>query len=124
MSTRTAPTWSMCTSTTCARSSTGRSGGPRSRRCAAPAIGCAPTAGRLALLDPAQLRRALRGPILVDVQPASGGTSLRVLAEPVESAGRRLVVAVGAALEERERAVDELDALLGIGGPLLVLVAS
>jgi two-component system, OmpR family, sensor kinase len=72
---------------------------------------------RRALLSAAELRQARRGRIVRD-----RGESLRVLAQPVGSAGR--VVAVGAALPQRERALDVLTGALLIGGPLALLLAA
>jgi two-component system, OmpR family, sensor kinase len=72
---------------------------------------------RRSLLSAAELGRARRGRIVRD-----RGESLRLLAEPVGAAGR--VVVVGAALPQRERALDVLTGALLIGGPLALLLAA
>ena len=55
---------------------------------------------------------------------AQDGARLRLLARPVETGGREEIVVVGEPLAQRERALDALHALLLIGGPLALLLAS
>ena len=55
---------------------------------------------------------------------ASDGAALRLLARPVRADGREEIVVVGEPLAQRERALDSLHALLAVGGPLALLIAS
>jgi two-component system OmpR family sensor kinase len=84
-----------------------------------------PQLGTEPLLEPGQLARARRGPIMVDRGPigASDDRS-RVLALPISAQGRRLIVAVGTTLDTRDEALAGLRTQLFIGGPLALLVAS
>lgn len=72
-----------------------------------------------------------------DLQRVTGGTtffergglpgvdgSARLLATPVDAQGRPLVAVVGSALEDRNDALGNLAALLLIGGPVALLLAS
>ncbi len=78
------------------------------------------------LLSPDQLRAAERGVTSVDRAPVPGdpGSHVRLLAAPVTAHGQRLVVVAGADLDRRDETLRELAVLLGIGGPLALLVAS
>jgi signal transduction histidine kinase len=77
------------------------------------------------LLTGAELRRALHGPVILDVagRPGLPGP-IRVLATPVTAQDRHLLVVVGASLRERDAALGRLGALLLIGGPISLLLAS
>lgn len=75
-----------------------------------------------ALLSRPELRRALRGTILVTTR--AGDEPARVLATPVSAQGERLVVVVATELEDRDEAVRNLGGLLLIGGPVALLVAA
>jgi heavy metal sensor kinase len=79
------------------------------------------------LLDDAQLARATNAMIMVDRAPFPGSDEpIRLLATPVttEEEGRRLVVVVGASLEERADALESLRRLLYVGGPIALLLSS
>jgi signal transduction histidine kinase len=76
-----------------------------------------PSAGTRLLLRADELRQARRERIVRD-----RGERLRLLAEPVGTDGR--VVVVGASLPERERALDTLTGALLIGGPLALVLAA
>ena len=75
-------------------------------------------AGSRAWLTPAQTRRALRGPLVVDQQ--HGDDHLRLRAVPAGGG----VVVVGEDLDPRSAAVSSLGTLLLIGGPILLLLAA
>jgi two-component system OmpR family sensor kinase len=75
-------------------------------------------AGRAPLLSPAQLREAARRPLIAERQVRTA--QLRMYARP---AGRYVVI-VGESLTQREKALDSLRALLLVGGPLALLIAS
>jgi heavy metal sensor kinase len=77
------------------------------------------------LLGPSELERAQRKPILVNVPPIGASDEpSRVLALPVDTQGRKLVVAVATSLESRNDALEGLRTQLLIGGPLALLLAS
>jgi two-component system, OmpR family, sensor kinase len=75
-------------------------------------------AGRGPLLSPAQLAEAARRPLITERELRD--TMLRLYARP---AGPYVVV-VGESLAQREKALDTLRALLLVGGPLALLIAS
>jgi heavy metal sensor kinase len=77
------------------------------------------------LLGRAEVRRAARTTIVVehDSSPIERGP-VRLLATPVTAQDRRLIVVVGASLEASRDARRELGALLLIGGPIALLIAS
>ena len=77
------------------------------------------------LLTGGELRRARHASFSVDraqIQASDG--PIRLLATPVDAQGRRLVIIVGAGLKDRNRALSDLGALLLIGGPAALLLAS
>jgi signal transduction histidine kinase len=74
------------------------------------------------LLTDEELRRALRRTIFVTTP--GGEDAARLLATPVDAQDQRLVVIVGAQLEERHEAVGDLGRLLLIGGPVALLLAA
>jgi two-component system, OmpR family, sensor kinase len=77
------------------------------------------------LLGPAELRRALRGPIFLDRGPLPGlEDDSRLLAVPVAARGRKQVVVVGTSTEPRDEALTDLLQLLLLGGPVALLLAS
>jgi signal transduction histidine kinase len=85
------------------------------------------TAGlqRRPLLSPAQLRRANSGTITFDLSSHTLDLGpVRILAAPVHAQGRNLLIVVGASLEDRNQALSNLAALLLIGGPAALLLAS
>jgi signal transduction histidine kinase len=84
-----------------------------------------PAVGKRILLTPAELRRALRGPILLNRGPLPGlEDDSRLLAEPVTTGGREQVVVVGTSTEPRDESLTDLLQLLLLGGPVALLLAS
>jgi two-component system, OmpR family, sensor kinase len=78
-----------------------------------------------ALLSPAEVRRAARGTVLVTRDaPALENDRVRLLATPVRVHDRRLIVVVGASIDDATDARRELGALLLAGGPIALLLAS
>lgn len=81
--------------------------------------------GDRALLTPAELRRALRGPIYLDRGSLPGlADAARLLAVPVQARGRERVVVVGTSTEARDESLTDLAQLLLLGGPIALLLAS
>jgi signal transduction histidine kinase len=81
--------------------------------------------GKHVLLSPAELRRALRGPTLLNRGPLPGlQDHSRLLAVPVKVRGQELVVVVGTTTEARSESLSDLLQLLLIGGPVALLLAS
>jgi signal transduction histidine kinase len=78
------------------------------------------------LLKPDEIRRALEGTLTLErvVDVGDEENPVRLLATPVDAQGTRLVVVVGASLEDNENAVNSLGLLLAIGGPAALLLAS
>lgn len=86
---------------------------------ATPAIG-----GRV-LLNASELRRAAHEPVLVDRGPLPGlRESSRLLAVPVVARGLHRIVIVGTSTSARSESLSDLVALLLIGGPVALLLAS
>jgi signal transduction histidine kinase len=84
-----------------------------------------PALGGQVLLTPADLRRALRGRIVLDRGPSPGlEEKSRLLAMPVAAGGRRQVVVVGTSTEARDESLSDLAQLLLIGGPIALLLGS
>jgi signal transduction histidine kinase len=84
-----------------------------------------PALGGHPLLAPADLRRALRGQMVVDRGPSPGlEEKSRLLAIPVAAGGRRQVVVVGTSTEARNESLGDLAQLLLIGGPIALLLGS
>jgi signal transduction histidine kinase len=79
-------------------------------------------AGTRPLLGRRELSAALNGDVIVE--RTRKGVDLRLLARPVRSQGAPAVLVVGESLAQRERALASLRALLLIGGPLALLIAS
>lgn len=75
------------------------------------------------LLSGDALRRALRGTTML-TSPVGDDDGARLLATPVTAQNRRLIVVVGAPLEDREEAVRNLGSLLLVGGPVALLLAA
>jgi two-component system OmpR family sensor kinase len=89
------------------------------------AVDATPAIGGRVLLDPAELRRAAREPVLVDRGPLPGlKESSRLLAVPVLARGLRRIVIVGTSTSARDESLSDLLALLLIGGPVALLLAS
>ncbi len=81
--------------------------------------------GRHVLLTPAELKRALREPILLNRGPLPGlKDESRLLAVPVRAKGQEQVVVVGTSTEARGESLTDLAQLLLIGGPVALLLAS
>jgi len=81
--------------------------------------------GQHVLLTPAELKRALRAPIVVNRDPLPGlQEESRLLAVPVRARGREQVVVVGTSTESRSESLTDLAQLLLIGGPVALLLAS
>jgi signal transduction histidine kinase len=81
--------------------------------------------GNQVLLTPAELERALRGPVYLDRGPLPGlQDESRLLAVPVRARGQNQVVVVGTSTEARSDSLTDLAQLLLLGGPVALLVAS
>jgi signal transduction histidine kinase len=81
--------------------------------------------GRHVLLTPAELQRALRGPVYLNRGPLPGlKDESRLLAIPVEARGQKQVVVVGTSTEARSESLTDLAQLLLVGGPFALLLAS
>ncbi|HWK30077.1 MAG TPA: ATP-binding protein [Solirubrobacter sp.] len=78
-------------------------------------------AGQRSLLGPKNLAKALHRDVITETR-ARDGSAVRLLARPVD--GGTAVVVVGEPLAQRERALGALHALLAIGGPIALLIAS
>ena len=78
-------------------------------------------AGAASLLDRESVERARKGVVIVE-RRASDGAAIRLLARPAN--GTDEIVVVGEPLAQRERALGALHALLAIGGPIALLIAS
>jgi len=85
-----------------------------------------PEAGSISLLTPAQLERALRGPVLVERGPPDLlDERVRLFATPATTRdGEPLVVVVGTSLEARGDALETLLVLFLIGGPVALALAA
>jgi signal transduction histidine kinase len=80
-------------------------------------------AGKASLLDSGTLKRARGGVVIVE-RRLPDGARIRLLARPVMADGTEEVLVVGEPLAQRERALGALHALLAVGGPLALLIAS
>jgi signal transduction histidine kinase len=76
------------------------------------------------LLSQSQLARAHVGATLVGSQAIGAGVDARLLAVPVTAQGQRLIVVVGSDLRDHAAALADLRALLLLGGPIALLIAS
>jgi two-component system, OmpR family, sensor kinase len=77
------------------------------------------------LLTRDELRRATSEIVELDRVDGRGlEDPSRLLATPVQARGRQLVAVVGAALDDRDETLDSLAAVLLIGGPAALLLAS
>ena len=80
---------------------------------------------RRPLLSSAQLDQAARAGVELDVPAGHGLRSpTRISAQPVSQGGRRLIVTVGAALDDRNDALHSLARLLLLGGGAALLLGS
>jgi signal transduction histidine kinase len=84
-----------------------------------------PTLRAHPLLTASEVRRAVRGTVIVehDTSPA-GQDRVRLLATPIRAQGQRLLVVVGSSLDPVTEAQSELGRLLILGGPIALLLAS
>jgi two-component system OmpR family sensor kinase len=84
------------------------------------------TAGipRVALLDASQRVRASAGPIWVTGTPDVAIGRVRMLATPVRAQGVSMLIVAGVSLRERDAALSRLLAVMLLGGPVALLVAS
>src|SRR3954454_15998763 len=80
-------------------------------------------AGTASLLDRASLMKAREGIVTVE-RRTDDGAAVRLLARPVTAENTQEIVVVGEPLAQRERALGALHALLAIGGPIALLIAS
>jgi signal transduction histidine kinase len=76
------------------------------------------------LLSQPQLARATVRGTMVSSQPIGAGIDARLLAVPVAAQGQRLIVVVGSDLRDHTTALADLRALLLLGGPIALLIAS
>jgi two-component system, OmpR family, sensor kinase len=82
------------------------------------------TLGSRPLLDPSEVRRALRRAMFVDRASVTGlNEPARVLATPIVRGGHRLVLAVGATKENKAEALRSLRTELLVAGPVALVVA-
>jgi two-component system OmpR family sensor kinase len=75
-------------------------------------------------LGPEDARRASQAPMTVERGVAGVDGRVRMLARPVATDARRLVVVAGASLEDRDDALADVLTSFLIGGPIAVLLAS
>jgi two-component system, OmpR family, sensor kinase len=77
------------------------------------------------VLDAADVERAESGQAFFDRDELAGVEGgARLLGAPLETPGRTFVVVVGASLEDRDEALDQLGTLLALGGPVALVLAS
>jgi signal transduction histidine kinase len=81
-------------------------------------------AGQRPLLGPAELAGAEQAPVVVDRATEREEAAVRLYARPVRAHGGRLVVVIGESLAQRQQSLGSLRALLVVGGPLALLIAS
>jgi heavy metal sensor kinase len=88
-------------------------------------VDASPQLRKRPLLAGSDLARAESGTITIERDnPVEGGEPTRLLATPVRAQGKKLVIAVGTSLEDNEASLGNLLALLLIGGPAALLLAS
>jgi heavy metal sensor kinase len=88
-------------------------------------VDATPQVRQRALLTANELRRAQGRTLVLDRGRLPGlDRASRLLATPVSAPERKLVVVVGASLEDRNNALASLRTLLLIGGPIALLLAS
>lgn len=81
--------------------------------------------GRHVLLSSPELKRALRGPLILNRGPLPGlQDESRLLAVPVSARGQERVVVVGTSTEGRSESLSDLAQLLLVGGPVALILAS
>jgi two-component system OmpR family sensor kinase len=82
-----------------------------------------PALGR-SLLTSGEISRASREPVTIDRSVPNSDEAARILAMPLETQRGSRIVVVGASLEQRGDALENLFVALLIGGPLALLLAS
>jgi len=81
--------------------------------------------GKLRLISSQEFARALRAPVFADRDSSPGlDEPARMLAIPLERAGKSFVLVVGSTRETRAEALRSLATSFFIGGPLALIVAS
>jgi two-component system OmpR family sensor kinase len=83
-----------------------------------------PGASASPLLSSAEMSAARSGRAVMTQVTVAGDEPVRLLAEPIDAQGQRMLVVVGQSLEERDRALDQLGDVLLLGGPAALLLAS
>jgi two-component system, OmpR family, sensor kinase len=83
-----------------------------------------PRAGRRPLLSAAELAAADRAPVVVDRETGRDEKAVRLYARPARTDRGAVVVVIGEPLAQREQSLESLKALLVVGGPLALLIAS
>jgi signal transduction histidine kinase len=81
-------------------------------------------AGERPLLSAAELGTADHGSVVVDREAGRQDQTVRLYARPVRAARGRLIVVIGESLAQRQQSLQSLRALLVVGGPLALLLAS
>jgi heavy metal sensor kinase len=77
------------------------------------------------LLSGAERRRSLRGTLFLERPHMAGfDAPVRLLAAPASARRKRLIVVVGAPLDDKREALQSLLLLLALGGPVALLLAS
>jgi two-component system OmpR family sensor kinase len=79
---------------------------------------------RQPMLSPRDISRATKGPILITTRIAGVAGSVRLLATPVRAQDMPLVVITGVSLQNRATALNDLRALMLLGGPVALVLAS
>ncbi|MDX6507608.1 MAG: hypothetical protein QOG06_2252 [Gaiellaceae bacterium] len=88
-------------------------------------VDATPPLGRAPVLSPRQLRAAARGPVYAVVGSVPGlNESSRVLATPIRSSSRRLVLIVGTTRQNDVETLNSFRDELLIAGPVALLLAS
>ncbi|MEA2436179.1 MAG: hypothetical protein QOF65_735 [Thermoleophilaceae bacterium] len=88
-------------------------------------VDAAPGLSRAPILNPQQIRSAVKRPLLIGrtTRPGVEGP-LRLYASPTSADGQRLIVVLGSSLGERDDALSELGTLLVLGGLAALVLAS
>jgi two-component system OmpR family sensor kinase len=83
-----------------------------------------PGTPRKPTLSARDLARASRAPILITTRVAGVADPIRLLATPVRAQAKPVLVIVGVSLQSRSTALKDLRALMLLGGPIALLLAS
>jgi two-component system OmpR family sensor kinase len=77
------------------------------------------------LITGTERRRSLRGTVFLERSQLAGvDAPVRLLGTPTRAQGRRLLIVVGAPLDDKTEALQSLLLLLALGGPVALLLAS